>query len=106
MDDDSSFFVYNKWRNLDVTAIVKNCQSVSGLHLIVLTQLCLDVEKTFPLFCVILVAFSWGKVGGRGVKVIEERLRSIPPNPGSRGQKKPATEEQRVKRICVFVFDA
>ena len=29
-------------------------------------------------------------MGGRGVKVIEERLRGIPPNPGSRGQKKPA----------------
>ena len=43
---------------------------------------------TFPLFCVILVAFLWGK---GGVKVIEEGLRSIPPpNPGSKGQKEPA----------------
>ena len=43
---------------------------------------------TFQLFCVILVAFLWGKEGG--VKVIEEGLRSIPPNPGSKGQKEPA----------------
>ena len=66
MDDDSSFFVYNKWRNLDVTSIVKNCQSVSGLHLIVLTQLCLDVKNDFPIILCNFGGLLVGKGGGGG----------------------------------------
>ena len=45
---------------------------------------------TFPLFCVILVAFSWGKGGGEGGQSYRGGASKHPPNPGSRGQKKPA----------------
>ena len=65
MDDDSSFFVYNKWRNLDVTAIVKNCQCVSGLHLIVLTKLCLDAGNDFSIILCNFGGLLVGK-GGEG----------------------------------------
>ena len=69
--------------------LLKNCQSVSGLHLIVLTKLCLDAGNDFSI---ILCNFGGLLVGkGGGVKVIEEGLPSIPPpNPGSKGQKEPA----------------
>ena len=66
MDDDSSFFVYNKWRNLDVTAIFKNCQSVSGLHLIVLTKLCLDAGNDFSTILCNFGGLLVGKGGGGG----------------------------------------
>lgn len=80
--------------------LLKNYQSVSGLHLIVFSKLCLDAGNDFSIILCNFGGLLVGK-GGEGVKVIEEGLRSIPPNPGSKGQK-----EQRVKRICVFVFDA
>ena len=72
-DDDSSFFVYNKWSNLNVTAIVKNCRSVSGLHLIVLIKLCLDAGNDFSIipfnFGGLLVGRGgWGG-GERGLKL-------------------------------------
>ena len=90
MDDDSSFFVYNKWRNLDVTAIVKNCQCVSGLHLIVLTKLCLDAGNDFSIILCNFGGLLVGKggEGGGGVKVIEDGLRSIPSQPWFQGAKK------------------
>ena len=68
--------------------LLKNCQSVSGLHLIVLTKLCLDAGNDFSI---ILCNFGGLLVEKGGIKVIEEGLRSIPPpNPGSKGQKEPA----------------
>ena len=69
--------------------LLKNCQSVSGLHLIVLTKLCLDAGNDFSIILCNFGGLLVGK-GGEGVKVIEEGLRSIPPNPGSKGQKEPA----------------
>ena len=58
--------------------LLKNCQSVSGLHLIVLTKLCLDAGNDFSI---ILCNFGGLLVEKGGIKVIEEGLRSIPPPP-------------------------
>ena len=89
MDDDSSFFVYNKWCNLNVTAIVKNCQSVSGLHLIVLTKLCLDAENEFSIILCNFGGLLVGK-GGGGLKLKRRGFEASPPTLVPGGKKKPA----------------
>ena len=62
--------------------LLKNCQSVSGLHLIVLTKLCLDAGNDFSIILCNFGGLLVGKEGrGGGVKLIEEGLRSIPPPP-------------------------
>ena len=46
--------------------LLKNCQSVSGLHLIVLTKLCLDVKNDFPIILCNFGGLLVGKGGGDG----------------------------------------
>ena len=48
--------------------LLKNCQSVSGLHLIVLTKLCLDAENDFSIILCNFGGLLVGK-GGGGLKL-------------------------------------
>ena len=71
------------------------------LYVIVLIKLCLDAGNDFSI-----ILCNFGSLLVRGFKVIEVGLGSTrSPHPGPRRQKK-ASYEQRVKRICVFVFVA
>ena len=71
-------------------------------YFIVLIKLYLDAGDNFSI-----ILCNFDSLLVRGVKVIEMGLRSTPRSPPrSQEAEKKASYEQRVKRICVFVFVA
>ena len=71
-------------------------------YFIVLIKLYLDAGDNFSI-----ILCNFDSLLVRGVKVIEMGLRSTPRSaPRSQEAEKKASYEQRVKRICVFVFVA